>query len=366
MKKISKLAGKILDFSCQVKKHDKVIIEMTGEPARPLVKALIKGLNERECSITFINKEMDILAELLMGATVHSIEYMAQRDLQVIEEADVYIMVKSIEDPSVMNGVPSNQMDLYADHYTKIINPAILNRPRWISLRYPNHAMAERAGMSLEAFTDYYFEACLMDYQALIGGMSYLVDLMKATDQVRICGPGTDINFSIKDMPAHMCAGKINLPDGEVYTAPIRDSINGYITFNTPTIYMGHEFTDIHLEFKNGKIVKATSNQSLELNKILDTDDGARYIGEFSLGVNPFIKAPIKDILFDEKIGGSFHLTPGFAYSDANNGNSSAIHWDLVCIQTEAFGGGEIYFDNKLIRKDGKFLLEDLCPLNPK
>ncbi len=193
---------------------------------------------------------------------------------------------------------------------------------------------------------------------------------MLQTDQVRITGLETDVTFSIKNIPAHECAGYINLPDGEVYTAPVRNSINGKVKFNVPTVYQGEAFKNITLEFVDGKITDATSDNNeeanIKLNKILNTDEGSRYIGEFALGVNPAITHPINDILFDEKIGGSFHLTPGFCYDNASNGNESGIHWDLICIQTPEYGGGEIYFDNILIRKDGDFLIPELLPLNIK
>ena len=188
--------------------------------------------------------------------------------------------------------------------------------------------------------------------------------LMERTDRVEIAGPGTDLRFSIKKIPAVICGGDRNIPDGEVFTAPVRDSVNGFVTFNAPTIYQGTSFDHIRLEFENGKIVKATSNQTKKLNDVLDADAGARYIGEFSLGFNPHILHPMRDILFDEKIAGSFHFTPGQAYETADNGNRSQVHWDMVNIQRREYGGGEIYFDGKLIRKNGEFVVPALQSLN--
>jgi aminopeptidase len=179
---------------------------------------------------------------------------------------------------------------------------------------------------------------------------------MNATDKVRIKSPGTDLTFSIKDIPCVKCDGTRNIPDGEVYTAPVRESLNGTITYNTPSLYDGVVYNKIALTFENGKIIKATAEANAEkLNQILDTDEGARYVGEFAVGLNPFILHPMKDTLFDEKIAGSIHLTPGQCYDEAPNGNQSAIHWDLVLIQRSDYGGGEIWFDDKLIRKDGIF-----------
>ena len=158
-----------------------------------------------------------------------------------------------------------------------------------------------------------------------------------------------------------------NIPDGEVYTAPVKDSINGTLTYNTPAVFQGFTFENISFRFENGKIVEATANDTERINEVLNTDEGARYIGEFAIGVNPYILKPMKDTLFDEKIMGSFHFTPGNCYEEeAPNGNSSAIHWDLVCIQTPEYGGGEIYFDDVLIRKDGRFVVKELECLNPE
>ena len=232
-------------------------------------------------------------------------------------------------------------------------------------LRWPNPAMAQRSGMSTEAFEDFYFRVCLLDYAALTPAMQALQDLMDATSDVRITGPGTDLRFSIKGIQAEFCGGEKNIPDGECFTAPVKDSVEGVVSYNAPTIYQGIAFDSVKLEFSQGKIVQATANNTAAINKIFDSDPGARYIGEFALGFNREILHPMRDILFDEKIAGSFHFTPGQAYEGkTDNGNRSQVHWDLVCIQRPDYGGGEIYFDGELIRKDGQFLLPALAPLN--
>tara|TARA_Y100001934_G_C12114879_1_gene660310 strand:+ start:16 stop:702 length:687 start_codon:yes stop_codon:yes gene_type:complete len=225
--------------------------------------------------------------------------------------------------------------------------------------------MAQQAGRSTEAFEKFYFDVCTLDYGQLATAMAPLVDRMSDTDHVHITGPGTDLSFRIGDIPVRGCAGEHNIPDGECFTAPVRDSVEGTIRFNTPTLYHGVTFTDISLTFNNGKITDASSSDTKKLNEILDTDEGARYIGEFAIGFNPHIHRPMLDILFDEKIAGSFHFTPGQAYEVADNGNRSSVHWDMVMIQTPEFGGGEIHFDDELIRKDGQFVVDDLKQLNP-
>jgi len=239
-----------------------------------------------------------------------------------------------------------------------------VKRTKWVVLRWPTPSMAQLAGMSTEAFEDFFFDVCTLDYRKLQPGMKALKGLMERTDRVQIKGPGTDLNFSIKGIPAVICGGDRNIPDGEVFTAPVKESVEGQLTFNAPSIYQGTAFDGIQLNFQRGKIVKASSNETKKLNKILDSDAGARYIGEFSLGFNPRVFQPMRDILFDEKIAGSFHFTPGQAYEEADNGNRSQVHWDMVSIQRPDYGGGEIYFDGKLIRKNGEFLPKQLRSLN--
>jgi aminopeptidase len=253
--------------------------------------------------------------------------------------------------------------------YSKTLRPVLdyrVNKTRWVVLRWPTPSMAQSASMSTEAFEDLYFNVCTMDYHRMAKAMAPLQRRMKRADHVHITAPGTDLRFSIKGIGAVKCEGVRNIPDGEVFSCPVKDSVQGYITFNTPTIYSGTKFENVRLEFRDGKIIDARSNNTKRLNEVLDTDAGARYIGEFSLGFNPHILSPLCDILFDEKIAGSLHFTPGQAYEVADNGNRSAVHWDMVLIQRKEWGGGEIYFDGELIRKDGVFVPKDLKLLNPE
>jgi aminopeptidase len=241
-----------------------------------------------------------------------------------------------------------------------------VNDTKWVVLRWPTPAMAQQAGMSTEKFEDFYFDVCTLDYARMIPGMKALKSLMDATDRVQIKGPGTDLRFSIKGIGSRECGGERNIPDGEVFSCPVKDSVEGVIQYNAPTVYLGTSFDSIRLVFKQGRIVEATSNNTKRLNEILDSDAGSRYIGEFAIGFNPHIREPMRDILFDEKIAGSFHFTPGQAYEGVGNGNKSQVHWDMVCIQRPEYGGGEIWFDGKLIRKDGIFVPKSLNKLNPQ
>jgi aminopeptidase len=240
-----------------------------------------------------------------------------------------------------------------------------VKKTKWVVLRYPSASMAQLAQMSTEAFEDFYFNVCNLDYAKMDRAMDPLADLMRRTDKVQIKGPGTDLTFSIKGIGAKKCSGERNIPDGEVYSCPIRDSVNGTISYNTQSVYNGFTFENVRFTFENGKIVEATANDTDRINGLLDTDDGARYIGEFSIGFNPYILHPMKDTLFDEKIAGSLHFTPGQAYEDTDNGNRSSVHWDLVLIQRPDYGGGDIYFDDRPIRKDGLFVIPELQNLNP-
>jgi len=241
-----------------------------------------------------------------------------------------------------------------------------VQKTKWVVLRWPTPAMAQQAGMSTEAFEEFFFKVCTLDYRKLQPGMKALKALMEKTDQVEIKGPGTDLRFSMKGISAIICGGDRNIPDGEVFSCPVKDSVQGHVTFNAPSIYQSTGFDKIRLDFRDGKIVEATSNQTAKLNEVLNSDPGARYIGEFSLGCNPYIREPMRDILFDEKIAGSFHFTPGQAYQEADNGNRSQVHWDMVCIQRKEYGGGEVYFDGALVRRDGEFLPKQLRSLNWK
>jgi aminopeptidase len=281
-----------------------------------------------------------------------------------MKKMDAYIAVRGSNNITELSDVPAEKMKLLAKKMRPVQDRRV-KKTKWVVLRWPTPSMAQLAGMSTEAFENFYFDVCTLDYHKLQPGMTALKRLMEKTDRVEIKGPGTDLRFSIKGIAAVICGGDRNIPDGEVFTCPVKESVEGHVTFNTPSVYQGIGFDGIHLEFKNGKIVDATSSETKELNKILDSDPGARYVGEFSLGFNPRVLQPMRDILFDEKIAGSFHLTPGQAYEEADNGNRSQVHWDMVSIQRPEYGGGEIYFDGKLIRQNGKFLRKELRSLNP-
>ncbi|MDD3654847.1 MAG: aminopeptidase [Desulfotomaculaceae bacterium] len=360
------LAKNLVYYSCEVKDGEKVLIEAVGLEL-PLFKELVREVYRAGGEPFVTIKDAAVERELLLGATKRQMKIRAKFEADRMTEMDAYIGVRSGTNAAELSDVPAEKIELYNKYFWDEVHGKIrVPQTKWVVLRYPSPAMAQLANTSTEAFEDYYFQVCNLDYSKMDAAMDPLAALMEKSDRVRIVGKGTDLSFSIKSLPAVKCTGKRNIPDGEVYTAPVRDSVNGYVTYNTPAQYQGFTYENIRLEFKDGMIVKATANDSERLNKVLDTDEGARYIGEFSLGVNPYITKPMKDTLFDEKIAGSIHFTPGSAYERCFNGNRSAIHWDLVYIQTPEYGGGEIYFDDILVRKDGRFVLPELAGLNPE
>jgi aminopeptidase len=282
-----------------------------------------------------------------------------------MKRVQAYIAVRGAGNARESADVPSDLMALYSK-VTRPVHDYRVNKTRWCVLRWPSASMAQAANMSTEAFEDFYFDVCTMNYPKMARAMIPLQKRMNRADRVHLKAPGTDLRFSIKGIGALLAEGKRNIPDGEVFSCPVKDSVEGVIQYNTPTLYAGTKFENVRLEFKEGRIIQATANNTKRLNEILDTDAGARYVGEFSLGFNPYILDPMCDILFDEKIAGSLHFTPGQAYLQADNGNRSAVHWDMVLIQRRAWGGGEVWFDGELIRRDGLFVPRDLQPLNPK
>ncbi|MGD8190410.1 aminopeptidase [Brevibacillus ginsengisoli] len=362
--RIVTLAQNLLNHSVRLQAGENVMIEVRGEGdvlAGELVKqAYALGAHP---FVRFINPS--IQRELMMGTTEERAHRVLKWEEPMWKDMHAMVVIAGTSNDSEMSDVPVERRQAY-QKVLKDMNNYITSNVKWVLLNYPTPGMAQSANMSTEAFEDFYFDVCSTDYKKMHEAFLPLKELMNRTDRVRLVGPGTDLSFSIKGIPNVICSGENNIPDGEIFTAPVRDSVNGTISYNTPTQYMGTKFENVRLTFRDGQIVEATANNTKRLNEILDSDEGARYIGEFAIGVNPYILNPMNDILFDEKIAGSFHFTPGQAYEDANNGNKSTVHWDMVNIQRPEYGGGEIWFDDKLIRKDGLFVLPELLGLNPE
>lgn len=359
------LAYGLINYSTRLQKGERILIDINGVDAYPLAEALIEEAYKVGGYPYLHLADATLNRALMMSASEEQLTFNADLLLRQMKGMDAYIAVRAGDNISELSDVPKEQLKLQSKIYDDVLNERV-NNSKWVVLRYPNGSMAQLANMSTHAFEDFYYKVCNLDYGKMSLAMNALVELLQKTDKVHIIGPGTDLKFSIKDIPAIKCAGECNIPDGEVYTAPVRESVNGTITYNVPSLYQGTVYENVQLTFENGKIIQATANETAKLNTVFDADEGARYVGEFGIGVNPYIKQPMKDILFDEKISGSIHFTPGSCYEDAPNGNDSTIHWDLVLIQTEEYGGGEIYFDDILVRKNGRFVPEALQCLNPE
>ncbi|UFJ39331.1 aminopeptidase [Brevibacillus humidisoli] len=363
--RVETLAGNLVNYSVRVQPGENVLIYAVGQ-VPDLVKAVIQKVYEAGGQPYVQLIDPTIQRELLLQVNEEQLAVMREADVSFMKKMDCYIGIRGGDNINELADVPSERMSMYSRLLQRPVLDVRVPETKWVILRYPNSSMAQLANMSTAAFEDFYFNVCNLDYSKMAQAMDNLVSLMEQTDKVRITGPGTDLSFSIKGIPAIKCAGHFNIPDGEVFTAPVKHSVNGVISYNTPSPYQGFTFENVRLTFKDGKIIEATANNTERINKIFDEDEGARYVGEFAIGVNPFIQNPMKDILFDEKIDGSFHFTPGQCYDEAPNGNKSSVHWDLVCIQRAEWGGGEIYFDDRLIRKDGRFVVPELESLNPE
>lgn len=359
-----KLAKLLVNYSTSLKKGDRILLDMIDVPDEFTVE-LIRAVRAAGATPFVETRHTRVGREQLLGMTEAQAADVRDLEMFRMKKMQAYIAIRGADNMNENADVPSDRMKMYS----KVIRPVLdyrVNKTRWCVLRWPTPSMAQAAGMSTEAFENLYFNVCTMDYAKMAKAQTPLQKRMARADKVHLKGPGTDLTFSIKGIGAKKCEGTRNIPDGEVFSCPTLKSANGVIQFNTPTLYAGTKFDNVRLELKDGKVVNATANNTKRLNEILDTDAGARYIGEFAIGFNPYIVNPMCDILFDEKIAGSLHFTPGQAYEDCGNGNKSAIHWDMVLIQRKECGGGEIWFDGELIRKDGIFVPKDLKPLNPE
>lgn len=361
------LSQLLVQHACALKPGDNVLIEATEIPDSML------GLLMEEVVAAgahpVVEKKSEVLRRKLLDLgspeqTEERLKLVADIEMHRMKLMDAYIGLRGSHNITELSTVDAPRMKQYQDIIFRPVHAEQrVNHTRWCVLRWPTPSMAQQASTSLEAFEDFFFQTCLADYAAMAKAVIPLKELMESTDRVRIVAPGTDLRFSIKGFKAIPCTGNYNIPDGECFTAPVRDSVEGEILFNAGSIYRGTPFDQVKLRFEKGRVVEHDSSNNEALGEILDSDEGARYIGEFAIAFHPFITKPMRDILFDEKIRGSLHLALGQAYEEADNGNSSGVHWDLVLMQES---GGEIWFDDQLIRKDGRFVVESLEGLNPE
>ena len=362
------LAKTLIHFSTHLKPGEKVLIEATNIPDA-MIGALMDAAVDAG-AIPIVDKKTEYLRRKLLDVgndeqAEERIRLTADFEAYRMAKMDAYIGMRGSHNITELAGVTPERMKMFEKLLFAPVHRDIrVKKTKWVVLRWPTPSMAQQAGMSTEDFEDFYFRVCCADYAAMTKAVQPLKKLMNQTDKVRITAPGTDLTFSIKDIPAVECTGNMNIPDGECFTAPVRDSMNGTIAFNSPSIYRGTPFDDIRLTFENGRVTDYSCSKNEAMGAILDSDDGARYVGEFAIAFHPFIEQPMRDILFDEKIRGSLHFALGEAYEEADNGNKSQIHWDIVLQQEE--GGGNIYFDDVLIRENGRFVVPELVGLNPE
>ena len=361
--RFKKLAKLLAEYSTALKTNDRVLLDLTDVPDEFSVE-LIRASRAAGATPLVEVRHTRLSREILRGTNGKHAALLRDLEMFRMRKVQAYMAIRGSHNASETSDVPGDLMALYSKVLRPVLNYRV-NRTRWVVLRWPTPSMAQAANLSTEAFEDFYFDVCTMDYRKMAKAMLPLKKRMQKADRVHLKAPGTDLAFSIKGIGAQPCVGLRNIPDGEVFSCPVKHSVNGVIQFNTPTIYSGTRFENVRLEFRDGKIIRATASDTKRLNEILNTDAGARFIGEFSLGFNPYIQNPMCDILFDEKIAGSLHFTPGQAYEVCDNGNRSAVHWDMVLIQRPEWGGGQVWFDRELIRKDGLFVPKDLKALNP-
>ena len=365
--RVRKLADLLVNYSCQLKPGERVLLEAIDVP-HAFAVAVVEAAARAGGAAVVLLKSNEVHRALMLHGSEDSWQLTGDVERLQMENVAAYIGARGSFNVSELGDVPGEKQKVYERHvWGRVHHDVRVKRTRWVVLRWPTPSMAQMADMSTAAFEDFYFDVCTLDYARMDRAMTPLVELMQRTDAVRLVGPGgTDLSFSIKGIPARKCAGLRNIPDGEVFTAPVRTSVNGTIAYNCPTMYRGTTHADVRLTFRDGKIVDAASSNTAKVTEVFDTDEGARYVGEFAIGVNPYVTRPMKDILFDEKIAGSIHFTPGACYDEASNGNHSAIHWDLVMRQDAEAGGGRMYFDGVLVREDGRFVVPELAGLNPE
>ncbi|MCX7624932.1 MAG: aminopeptidase [Candidatus Sumerlaeaceae bacterium] len=362
------LAKLLVRYSTKVRRGEIAMVSAVGSDCIGLAQACIEEILAVGAVPYFQFVDPIVQRTLIAHGTETIFRSVGSVELALMKRMQVFIGIRASDNIFELNGLPNEKLNAYTKHVTVPVHmKQRVKHTRWVVLRYPNSAMAQLAQMSSEEFADFYYKACLVDYDQMRRGATALKRLMEQASEVRITGPGTDLRLSIKNMPVIACCGEMNIPDGECFTAPRKFSVEGHVSFNAPTVWEGRSFDNISLTFRRGKVVAAqaaTAEQTRRLEEILSRDEGARYVGEFALGFHPTIRRPMRDILFDEKICGSFHMALGQCYDEAPNGNKSQIHWDLVCIQLPQYGGGEIYFDGKLVRKDGQFIIRELIALN--
>ncbi|NGZ75208.1 aminopeptidase [Saccharibacillus alkalitolerans] len=362
--RLQQLARTVVHYSADVRPGENVLIRALDVHDADILAPFIDEIHQAGGHAFVDVSDYAVNRRMMLGGSEEQFKLDAAMKLDQMKRMDAVLLILGENNVSEYADVPAAKRDAYRKWYKPVTDEQ--TKKKWILFNYPTKAYAQLAEMSTEAYTQFLYDTCTMDYSRMSAAMDPLAKLLTETKRVRIKAPGTDLSFSVEGIPAIKCDGKVNLPDGEVYTAPVRDSVEGTITFNTRSSYLGQSFGDLSFTFEKGKIVSCRSDNNVKLNELLDTDEGARYIGEFAIGTNPYVNRIMNDIGFDEKINGSIHFALGQAYENADNGNASDIHWDIVLLLKEEFGGGEIYFDDVRVSKNGRFVVDSLKGLNPE
>jgi aminopeptidase len=357
-----RLARVVVEYSLSLQPGERVLLDFRGSSTENLLLETVTGVTEAGGVPFPLVGDDSIGRRFLRAADEEQVKSWGKIHDVLMRQMQCYVRVNGTDNPFDSSDVSEEARKWEREHYMRPVHLEYrVRNTKWVVLRYPSNSMAQQARMSREAFADLYYEVCTLDYERFSRAMDPLKSLMERTDRVRLTAKDTDVTLSIKDIDVVKCDGHMNLPDGEVFTAPVRESVDGVITYNSGTIFGGTSWDWIRLTFEKGKIVDLeASNDPDKLREIFATDEGASYVGEFSFGLHPSLHRPIRDTLFDEKIYGSFHTALGQCYNTAENGNRSAIHWDLVCIQTEEYGGGNVWFDGELVRENGHWVHPEL------
>ncbi|NLJ25759.1 MAG: aminopeptidase [Firmicutes bacterium] len=364
--RLVKMAEVLIDYSLELKPGDKFLIEST-DLATPLIKevyrtALLRGAHPE------VQQQVEGLSRILYTtASDEQLRYVSPLREKVILEYDAFLSIQADYNTKDLTNVDANKMALrrqaMAPLNQRFMERAAQGEMRWCVALYPTQGLAQEAAMSLDEYADFVMEACLLNtpcpvaaWQDVHDKQQRYAEFLNGIDLIEVKAKDTDLRLSVKGRTWENCDGKMNFPDGEVFTAPIEDSVEGVIRFSFPGIYSGKEVEDIRLTFKEGKVVEATAAKGEELlHSLLETDEGARRVGEFAIGTNFGITKFTRNMLFDEKIGGTIHLALGSTYYETGGKNESGIHWDMLCDMRD---GGEIYADGKLIYRNGKMLID--------
>jgi aminopeptidase len=364
--RIEKLADMLVNYSVGIKPGDKTIIE-GNEMARPLVIAIYKKVLQAG-GFPFLLLSMAGMDEILYTtASDEQLQYVSDPLKLMVDTYDAHFYIQSDANTKRLTNVDPESIIKFRKGRHALMEHfyerAGRGEMRWVYTLYPTEGHAQDAEMSLDEYSDFVFKACMPDlndpvayWKRIAVAQEKIVDWLKGKKHVHVTGPETDLTLSIEGRPFISCASHINVPDGEIFCGPVEDSINGHVMFSYPAIYQGHEVTGVRLWFENGRVIKATAEKNeAYLLATLDTDEGSRSVGEFAIGTNDGIQKFTGEILFDEKIGGSFHMALGSSYPESGGVNKSAIHWDMIC---DLRNGGAIEVDGECLHKNGKFTLK--------